>query len=421
MQKVEVTRLDNGLTVVSDARPDVASVAMGVWVNVGTRQEPARLNGIAHMLEHMAFKGTERRSAFDIAREIEDVGGSLNAYTSRESTAYHAQVLAADMPLALDMLADILQHSTFVGEELERERGVILQELGQAADTPDDIIFDHFQETAFPNQPLGRPVLGRPEVIRAVTADDLRGYMQQHYHAGNMVVSAAGQLTHDDFVERVATTFDSLPQVGATEPLDNASYHGGEFRENKSLEQAHLVLGFPGLSRLDDDYYAVNLLATLLGGGMSSRLFQEVREKRGLVYSIFAFHSAYSDKGLFGIYAGTGEEETAALLPVICDQLSEVSVTLSEEEVDRARAQLRASILMGLESSASRCENQAKQLLAFGRVLTIEEIEAKLAAVNAAQIKRLAARLAGLPPTLASIGPLSKLESFDSLRSRLAA
>jgi predicted Zn-dependent peptidase len=421
MQDIRVTTLDNGLRVATDSRPDVASVALGVYVGVGTRHEPAELNGIAHMLEHMAFKGTESRSAYDIAREIEDVGGYINAFTSREMTAYYLRLLAEDLPLGVDLLADIMLNSTFEAEELERERSVILQELGQAQDTPDDIIFDHFQATAFPGQSIGRPILGEAEIIRAISRDQLHAYMKHHYQPERMVVSAAGRVDHEAFVEQVARAFEKLRPEPRELVLEGARYSGGEYRESKKLEQVHLLLGFPGIAQLDDEVYDVNLLATLLGGGMSSRLFQEVREKRGLVYSIYAFHSAYQDGGLFGIYAGTGEEETAELLPVICEQLAEVAESADQEELERARAQLRSSLLMALESSSQRCEGLAKQLLTRNRVLTPEEMLGKLEAVQLADIKALAARLSGAEPTLAGIGPLSKLESFDSLRARLVA
>lgn len=421
MQNVKVTRLESGLRVASDSRPDVASLALGVFVGVGTRHEPAEMNGIAHMLEHMAFKGTENRSAYDIAREIEDVGGYINAFTSREMTAYYLRLLADDLPLGVDLLADIMQRSTFDPQELERERSVILQELGQSQDTPDDIIFDHFQATAFPAQSLGRPILGEAEIIRNISRDQLQGYMAQHYRPERMVVSAAGRVDHERLVELVARAFEGLAPDERGLPLEGARYTGGEYREDKTLEQAHLLLGLPGVAQLDDEVYGINLLATLLGGGMSSRLFQEVREKRGLVYSIYAFHSAYEDSGLFGIYAGTGEAETGELMPVICDQLAEVARTADQEELERARAQLRSSLLMGLESSSQRCESLARQLLTRGRPVTPEEMLGKLEAVTLEDVRGMARRLASAEPTLAGIGPLTNLESFDSLRARLVA
>src|SRR6266550_102270 len=285
---VRLSTLPSGLRVATDRIETVDTVSLGIWVDVGTRHEPPEINGVAHFLEHMAFKGTNRRSARGIAEEIEAVGGHLNAYTSRESTAYYARVLKEDVPLALDILADILQNSTFDPEELERERTVILQEIGQANDTPDDIIFDNFQERAFPEQPMGRPVLGRPEIIRQLSREAVMGYLREHYGAARMILSAAGNLDHDRFVDLAATLLSGMTaeRAIATEP---ARYVGGDHREARDLEQLHLVLGFPGLPLGDPDYYAATVLSTAFGGGMSSRLFQEVREKRGLVYSIHSF------------------------------------------------------------------------------------------------------------------------------------
>jgi predicted Zn-dependent peptidase len=285
---VAVTRLDNGLTIATDRMESVETVSIGAWANVGTRNEPAEVNGVSHMLEHMAFKGTERRSARAIAEEIEAVGGHLNAYTAREQTAFYLKALKEDLGLAADVIGDILSHSTFEPAEVERERGVILQEIGQANDTPDDIVFDHFQETAFPGQPMGRPVLGTEPRIRGMKRDVLMTYMRRHYAAANTVVAGAGNLEHDRFLELVQRHFADLP-AESPPPALPGHYEGGEFREARELDQVHVVLGFPSVGYADPDYYPAMLLSTLLGGGMSSRLFQEVREKRGLVYSIYSF------------------------------------------------------------------------------------------------------------------------------------
>ena len=417
---VRVTRLDNGLTIATDTIPHVETVALGAFVDVGTRHEAPELNGVAHLLEHMAFKGTARRSARDIAEEIEAVGGHLNAYTGRESTAYYAKVLKEHAPLALDIVSDILLRPRFDADELRRERQVILQEIGQAHDTPDDIIFDHFQETAFPNQGVGRPVLGRAEIIDRLTQEDLRGYMGRHYGAQRIVVSAAGNIEHDRFVEMAAEAFGGLPQA-APAPVEAASYVGGDYRERRELEQVHVILGLPGVGFRDPDYYASAVLSTLLGGGMSSRLFQKVREERGLVYTIFAFHAAQTDSGLFGVYAGTGESEVAELLPVVCEEIGDVAGDVGSEELERARAQLKASILMGRESTSGRCEQLANHLLVYGQPLGTEEIVRAVEAVDADQVKRLAARLAESRPTLTSLGPVDRVEPFDTVARRFAA
>ncbi|MDE2513594.1 MAG: insulinase family protein, partial [Alphaproteobacteria bacterium] len=294
---IRVSRLANGMRVVTDAMDSVETVSLGVWVDVGTRHEPKEINGVAHVLEHMAFKGTTRRSALEIAAEIEAVGGHLNAYTSREHTAYYVKVMKPDVPLAVDILADILQHSTFEPAELERERAVILQEIGQAQDTPEDIIYDYLQEQAFPDQPMGRPVLGRAAIIRAIARDAVAGYLTRNYAAPGMVLAAAGNCDHDTVVALAERAFAMLPKRGhaATEP---ARYVGGEYREDRDLEQVHVLLAFPGFTFTDPDYHAASVVSAALGGGMSSRLFQEIREKRGLVYSIYSFSHSYSDGGL---------------------------------------------------------------------------------------------------------------------------
>ncbi len=414
---VRVSRLDSGLTVASDTMDTVETVSLGAWVGVGTRHEPAEINGVAHLLEHMAFKGTERRSAYDIAEQIEAVGGHLNAYTSRESTAYYAKVLAEDAPLAVDIIADILQHPTFDEAELGRERAVVLQEIGQAFDTPDDSIFDRFQETAYPGQAIGRPVLGTSEIVAGIGRDTLKAYMDRHYGAESMVLAAAGRIDHEAFLSLVSEAFDSLPGEGAGTP-EPASYRGGDYREGRELEQVHLLLGFESIGYLDEEYYTASVLSTLFGGGMSSRLFQEVRERRGLVYSIYSFLSAYQDGGLFGIYAGTGEDEIEELIPVVCDELSKLSLGVLDQEVARARAQIKASILMGLENTGTRCEQLAQQILVYGRPLPVEEIVGRIEAVEAGGVRRIAERLASSRLTLASLGPVGRVEAFDRVAAR---
>jgi predicted Zn-dependent peptidase len=417
---IERSQLNNGLRIATDRIETVDTVSLGIWVDVGTRHEPAEINGVAHFLEHMAFKGTERRSALAIAEEIEAVGGHLNAYTSRESTAYYAKVLKEDVPLALDILADILQHSTFEAEELERERTVILQEIGQANDTPDDIIFDYFQERAYPDQAMGRPVLGRPEIIRRLRREDVTAYLRDHYGASHMVLAAAGNLDHDRIVALAEQLLAEMPAERplATEP---ARYTGGERREERDLEQLHLIMGFPGLRLDDPDYYAGAVLTTAFGGGMSSRLFQEIREKRGLVYSVHCFGHNYRDGGLFGIYAGTGEEEAAELVPALCEEVRKLEDGLTPVELARAKAQLKAGLLMSLESTSARCEQLAQHLLIYGTPFDPAEIVGRIEAVDAAAIGRVVARLRAGPPTVTALGPLRRLEDFDRVQARLAA
>jgi predicted Zn-dependent peptidase len=416
---IRLTRLDSGLIVATDAMAGIETAAIGVWVGVGTRHEPAAINGVAHLLEHMAFKGTHRRNARDISVEIESVGGHLNAYTSRENTAYYARVLADDAPLAIDIVSDILQHSVFDEGELARERAVVLQEIGQAEDTPDDIIFDHFQARAYPDQALGRPVLGTAEIVGSLSREAIRGYMREHYSGERLILCAAGKVDHDRIVELAAKAFIDLPREGST-PTDTARYVGGDFRRARDLEQVHLVLGFPGVGYADPDYYAATVYSTLLGGGMSSRLFQEIREKRGLVYSIHSFASSYVDGGLFGIYAGTGEAEVAELVPLVCDEVVKAADTIEPEEVRRARAQLKAGILMAREGPSARCEQLAQQLLVYGRPLPMDEIIARVDAVDVDQVAAVARRLRAGPLTLAALGPIDRIEPYDRIAARLS-
>jgi len=415
---VKITKLNNGLTIATDATPALKSAAIGIWVNVGARHEPVELNGVSHMLEHMAFKGTERRTARSIAEEIEAVGGHLNAYTSREHTAYVARVLSADVPLAVDIISDILQNSAFDQTELERERQVILQEIGQALDTPDDLIFDNLQEIAYPAQALGRTILGTPERVRGFRRDDLASYMSANYRGPTMILAAAGGVDHDDLVALAQKQLGGLGN-GNVSSHDPAHYVGGDHRQERDLEQVHLLLGFDGVTYDDPDFYAMQVYATLLGGGMSSRLFQEVREIRGLAYSIYAFAASYVDTGLFGVYAGTGEAEVTELLPVIADELAKPVAGVSEDEVARARAQHKAGTLMSLESSSSRVEQLARQLLIFGRPIPLDEVVAKIDEVDASAIKRVAERVvSSSAPSLAAIGPLGRLETYDRLKAR---
>ncbi|MDX1541610.1 MAG: pitrilysin family protein, partial [Geminicoccaceae bacterium] len=394
------------------------TVSVGVWIDVGARYEAPEVNGVAHMLEHMAFKGTERRSARAIAEAIENVGGQLNAYTSREHTAYYARVLADDLPLAVDLLADILQHSTFEPVELERERTVILQEIGQVHDTPDDLVFDHFQETAFPDQGLGRSILGPSAIVAAMPRDALTDYMSRHYVGRRMVLGAAGRVDHDRLVELANESFAELAERPDERP-EPAHYRGGERRDQRDLEQAHLILGLPAFGYHDDDFYALQVLSAALGGGMSSRLFQEVRENRGLAYSVFSFASTYADCGVLGIYAGTGEDEVPELVDVIAGELHQLVERPESAELVRARAQLKASLMMGLESCFAQSEELARQLLIFGRQVPEGEVIERIDAVDEAAIARVGRRiLEGGPPTVTGIGPLDRMPALDVVQRR---
>ncbi len=418
---VELHRLSNGLRIVSERMPALESAAVGLWVDVGGRHERPEQNGIAHFLEHMAFKGTERRSALQIAEEIEDVGGYINAYTSRETTAYYARVLGADVPLALDVIADIVLNPSLPEAEIEVERGVILQEIGQALDTPDDIVFDWLQEAAFPGQPLGRTILGPVERVRAFTQADLARFVLEHYGPDQLVLSAAGAVDHRALVAQAETLFGHLPS-NAHGSAERARFSGGEKRVVKPLEQVHLALALEGPGYGSDDLYASQIYATLLGGGMSSRLFQEAREKRGLCYSVFASAGSYADTGMLTFYAGTGAEDVGALSRLMIDEVRRVTEDLSDAELARARAQMKAGLLMGLESPSARAERMARTLAIWGRVPTLAETVERIENVDRTTLLDFATRLASQGQmALALCGPGEAVPPLAELQDRLAA
>ena len=416
---IQVTKLKNGMRVATDYMSTVETASVGAWVAVGTRHEEPKLNGISHLLEHLAFKGTKKRTAFSIAEEIEAVGGQLNAYTSRENTAYYAKVLKEDVGLAIDIISDIIQYSTIKSCELERECEVVIQEIHQSYDTPDDIIFDHFHETAYPNQAVGRPVLGNANLIKNIDRNTLLDYMRMQYSASKIVIAAAGNVEHDYLVDLAEGAFSNLHRdLNCTN--EQISYQGGDYREIRDLEQAHIVMGLDGVSYKDPDYYTMSVLSTLLGGGMSSRLFQEVREKRGLVYSVYSFISNFEDGGIFGIYAGSGQNEVRELLPIICCEIQKLTENISDGEIDRARCQLKSSTLMALESTASRSEQIARQLQIFNRIIPVKEVIKRIEEVSATDLKRAAQRLLNSKLTFTALGAIQNIESFDTISNRLS-
>ena len=415
-----LTRLSNGFRVVTETMPGLQSASVGIWVGAGGRHEAPEQNGIAHFLEHMAFKGTERRSALRIAEEIEDVGGYINAYTSREVTAYYARVLKDDVALAVDLIGDIVLNPVFDTSEIETERGVILQEIGQALDTPDDIIFDWLQEAAYPEQPMGRTILGPTERVSGFTRDDLVRFTGQHYGPGQMILAAAGAVDHDRILAQAEALFGHLAPQPQAVP-DAARFAGGEMRRVRDLEQAHIALGFSQPGYRDDAIYAAQVFASAMGGGMSSRLFQEAREKRGLCYTIFASVGAYSDGGLLTVYAGTAEEDVADLARLTVDELSRAADDMTEEEVARARAQMKSGMLMGLESPSSRAERLARVVAIWDRVPPLSEAIEKIDAVDAGTIRAHARALLGAEPALALYGPVAGAPDAAALKARMAA
>jgi predicted Zn-dependent peptidase len=415
---VQVSRLSSGLRVVTHAMNHLESSALGVWVGAGSRSEREDEHGLSHLLEHMAFKGTRRRSAIDIAEEIEAVGGEVNAATSIETTSYYARVLKNDLPLAVDILSDILSNSVFDPDELVREQHVILQEIGAALDTPEDRVFDLFAEAAYPGQPIGRTILGTPETVKAVGSPMLDAYLHQHYRGPSMIISAAGAVDHDRLVEVAEEHFSGLGAEDAPTP-SLAKYRGGEAREARELMETQIMLGFEGVTYSSEDFHTAQVLASVLGGGMSSRLFQEVREKRGLCYSIYAFHWSFADTGIFGVHAATGPSDVKELMPVILGELEQAAHDLNEKELKRARAQLRAGLLMTLESPAARAGQIARQLLFFGRPIPVDELVEKIESISVEKIRNLATRIfTGSTPTLAAVGALDGMMEHAEVARR---
>jgi predicted Zn-dependent peptidase len=415
---VELTRLASGLTVVSDSMAHLETASLGVWAGAGARSEGEDEHGLSHLLEHMAFKGTARRNARRIAEEIESAGGELNAATSVEHTAYYARVLKQDVGLGLDILADILTESVFDEDELAREKNVILQEIGAVEDTPDDLVFDLFGETAFAGQPVGRRILGTPETVTGFTRASIHRYLGSHYRAPQMVVAAAGAVDHRRLVAEAERLFARLPKEAAP-AASPARYLGGETVVETDHEQANVLIGFEGCSYRHPDSHALGVFTNILGGGMSSRLFQEVREKRGLCYSIYAFQWGYADTGIFGISAGAGPDDLGELVPVMLDEIAATAEAPREAEIARAKAQMKAGLLMALESSSVRAEQLARHMLIFGRPLGLDEIVAKVDAVSAEDVRRVGRGLLKSPPTLAAVGPVAKLPRRNAIVTRL--
>lgn len=418
---VQQDQLSNGFRIVSENMPGLQSASIGVWVTAGGRHERIEQNGIAHFLEHMAFKGTKRRSALQIAEAIEDVGGYINAYTSREVTAYYARVLKNDVPLALDVIADIVLNPVFDPAEIETERGVILQEIGQAHDTPDDVIFDWLQEESYRNQPLGRTILGPSERVSSFSRDDLSGFVAEHYGPGQMILSAAGAIDHDALVKTAEQLFGHMSpkESGLISP---AKFTGGEMRQVKPLEQAHFALALESPGYRDDKIYTAQIYSSALGGGMSSRLFQEIREMRGLCYSIFAQTGAYDDTGMTTIYAGTSANQIEELAAITIDELKRAATDMSPEEVARARAQMKAGMLMGLESPSNRAERLARLVQIWDTVPSLEDTISRIDAVTTGDVREFAENMAAqAPAAMALYGPIESAPTLAQLQERRAA
>lgn len=417
--QANITTLDNGLRIATSNRSGTQTVSLGIWVKTGSAYEVEEENGISHFLEHMVFKGTPKRTSFQIDAEIEDAGGQTNAYTSREFTAFYAKMLKDDAELALDVLSDIVLNANFPEAELQKERDVVVQEIKQTIDTPDDIIFDYFQAKAFENQAIGRNILGPAEKVLNYEATELKNYRQNHYGTNNMVVCAVGNINHQKFVDMVKARFNDFKNK-TNFKIEEQNYTGGFYAENRDIEQAHILLGFKGFDYNSDNYYPATIFSTILGGGSTSRLFQEIREKRGLAYTTYSFNNAHTRSGLFGIYAGTTNDELKELMPVITDEIKKIcNEKVSEKELSRAKVQLKASMLMGLESSSSSAEIMARQLLIFDRVIPVKEMVSRIENVTLEDIQNTARNIFASTPTYALVGDIKAHPTYDQICNML--
>jgi predicted Zn-dependent peptidase len=417
------TTLPNGIRIVTDKLAGAESIALGIWVGVGTRHEDLAQNGIAHMLEHMLFKGTQKRTAKDISEVIEDAGGHMNAYTGRETTAYYIHILKDHTDLALDVLSDMLQNSIFPEDELERERAVILQEIHMYEDTPDDVVFERAQMAAYPHQALGASGLGTIDIVKNIKQADLKNYISSRYTADRIVISAAGAVDHEDFVKKVERAFANIPPANTTKTIPGfvtANYNPTPSLVEKDTEQAHLVIGFSGISHHDPRYSAMRILSSVLGGGTSSRLWQEVREKRGLVYSVYSFRDSYEDAGHFGVYAGSSPDNLTELVPIMLDEIVKIQDGITEHELARAKMQIISGARMGREKVMTRVDQQGRHMLIYGSPFDIQELINSVSAVTTADVALLAKDVFKTPMLLSAVGQLKTLMSFDDMRKRLS-
>ena len=418
--------LDNGIRVVSHEMPDNRSVSLGIWVENGSRHENEAENGISHFIEHLLFKGTERRTAAQIAEEMDAVGGVLNAFTSKENTCYYAKVLDENLPLAIDLLSDIFLHSSFDAEEIERERSVILQEISQAEDTPDDYVHDLFNLDFFKNHPIGWPICGRQTTVNGFRRDDIVKFFNARYRPERVIVAAAGNIRHETLVEEmaarlgaIATAAPSAPRPSGGEAVPEMA--SGVYPHAKPLEQVHLCLGMAGIHQTHPKRYVGYVLNTLLGGGMSSRLFQEIREKRGKAYSVYSFSSSYKDVGYFGVYAGTSLESTEEVVELINKELKKLAVgEITDGELQRTQGQLVGSTMLGLESTDSWMSHIARNEIYFGKSITTDEICRRIRAVSRDDVIELASELfqaGGMTLTLLGDFPDGfQIENLDTNR-----
>ncbi len=415
------TTLPSGLRVATERLPGVETVSISIAVAVGARYEEKAENGLSHLLEHMAFKGTSTMNARQIAESFDDMGASFNAYTSLEHTVYYARVLKEDGAKALALLTDILTDSVFDESELERERQVILQEIAMHNDQPEDLVFDAFHELAFPDHPLGRSILGPRELVANYSREEVAGYMRKHYTAPSMIVAAAGAVDHEQIAALATQRLGALP-VCQGPAFNRTHVVGGARHVRKDLEQLHLMLGLPAFGFHDPDHAALQLYATMLGGGGSSNLFQEVREKRGLAYSVYAFNTTYADTGLLGVYAGVSEEQAPEVMPVVIEQILATAELATEAQLYRAKQQQKTALFMTRESTTAMAEWIGRHLLDYGRYHPAAELAAKVDAVTLDDIRRVSRRLLKSgPPVWTSLGPKAKLPEMERVQEWLAA
>jgi predicted Zn-dependent peptidase len=395
--------LPNGMTVAADPMPGAESVALGVYAMVGSRSEPEHLNGLAHVVEHMVFKGAGARDTRQIAEAIEDVGGIINAWTARDQTVFYGRTLGKDAPLLAELIADFLRAPHLHDEHLEREKLVILSELGEVVDSPDDLVHDHLFEASFDNQPLGRSVLGREETLRAITADDCRAWLRDELVPSRLIFSASGKVDPDavlKLAERLFGDMENWPGV----PIGHAEFTGGVRNDRREFEQAHWCLGLPGFAASDPRLPALSIFVQAIGGGMSSRLFQELREDRGLAYSVSAWQQAYSDTGIVGLSCAADRNRAVESMHVARAVVADAVETLSDVEVQRARAQLEAGLLMSLESVQGRADHLARSVEVFGRIVSLDELLDKIRGVDGAEARAAGAALLDGRAAVASVG-----------------
>jgi predicted Zn-dependent peptidase len=398
--------------------PTVRSVAFGIWAGIGSRDEAIEDAGATHYLEHLLFKGTRRRSALDISAALDAVGGDLNAFTAKEYTCYYARVLDADLPLAVDVVSDMVTSSLIASADVDAERGVVLEEIAMRDDDPSDLVHDEFALALYGDAPLGRAILGTVDSINACTQEGVSRYYHDHYLPPNLVVAVAGNIDHDEVVRLVTQAFPASPDAQPAPPRiggDPTPALTGVRMVEKDTEQAHLVLGGPGVRRTDDRRFALGVLNAALGGGMSSRLFQEIRERRGLAYSVYSYTSQYADTGTFGVYAGCQPGKVEEVLDICRDEIAKAAANgLTAEELARGKGQLRGSMVLGLEDTGSRMSRIGKSELVYPELLSVDEILARIEAVTLDDVRDVAADVLTQPQALTVVGPFDDEVDFSN-------